>query len=624
MALVPEVCGIPKLKGGDSYGLWIYQLEILFQSAGLTTIVDGTEKLEDCETAALKAAWSAKDGMARKYISFSIDVSILPHLLLCKTSHTMLAMLKSIYAKESPQHKDDLLNSYYGYKFDNSQNMLTNISELKNFRAKLKQFNENISDDALMSRVITILPEKYSLFKLAWESTSQADKTVDNLTTRLVALEAKLHLETPPEPVAFRAQGIKKQKKCKCYNCGKIGHIARDCRSKKRQREESGSAEKESKLQKFDPCTYCGRTNHLRKDCFYKPKKQHCKNENNQNKNLSTYTSFVADSGTSTHLVNDPSLLSNAVDKVTFISLAKDNDYLVSKKQGDLKLDTCTLKNVLYAPQLAENLLSVPAITDQDGTVEFDKQAVVVKRHGKSILTGNKDERGAYIINTKMQTVQSEEHAMLARQHNNDNHEMWHRRLGHLSKSKMKQLPHMCDGFTISDENPPDLPFCEVCVEAKQKRKSYNSIRHPAERILQIVHTDLCGPFIPSWDKKKYFLTFIDDFSHYSEVRLISLKSDTSYELKGLVAHAEAYQAAKTALIRTDNGGEFTSNELQNWCLIRGTRFDYTTPYTPELNGKAERLNRSIMEKARALLFDAQLEEELWGEAVMTAVVPSK
>jgi hypothetical protein len=41
--------------------------------------------------------------------------------------------------------------------------------------------------------------------------------------------------------------------------------------------------------------------------------------------------------------------------------------------------------------------------------------------------------------------------------------------------------------------------------------------------------------------------------------------------------------------------------------------------YTPQLNGKAEKLNRTLVEKARAMLFDSNLDSEMWGEAILNA-----
>lgn len=75
----------------------------------------------------------------------------------------------------------------------------------------------------------------------------------------------------------------------------------------------------------------------------------------------------------------------------------------------------------------------------------------------------------------------------------------------------------------------------------------------------------------------------------------------------------------KAAKLRCDNGREYANEYLKNWCKSEGIEIDFTTPHTPQLNGKAERINRTIMEKARALIFDSKMSKTMWGKAVYVA-----
>lgn len=80
-------------------------------------------------------------------------------------------------------------------------------------------------------------------------------------------------------------------------------------------------------------------------------------------------------------------------------------------------------------------------------------------------------------------------------------------------------------------------------------------------------------------------------------------------------------QTGKTIkILRTDNGSEFCNKEMRKCLESKGIRHQTTTPYTPEQNGVAERMNRTIVERARCLLFDASLPKALWAEAVSTSV----
>jgi transposase InsO family protein len=71
--------------------------------------------------------------------------------------------------------------------------------------------------------------------------------------------------------------------------------------------------------------------------------------------------------------------------------------------------------------------------------------------------------------------------------------------------------------------------------------------------------------------------------------------------------------------LRCDNGGEYRNGQLKEWCKNKGITLDYVVPYTLQLNGKAEKLNRTFVEKARAMLFDSNLDSEMWGEAILNA-----
>lgn len=84
-------------------------------------------------------------------------------------------------------------------------------------------------------------------------------------------------------------------------------------------------------------------------------------------------------------------------------------------------------------------------------------------------------------------------------------------------------------------------------------------------------------------------------------------------------AQAELKTGNKIKKLRCDNGGEFVSGLLKNWCKTRGVILDYSPPFTPQLNGSAERLNLTICQKLRCLLYESGVDKALWGEAALTA-----
>ena len=81
----------------------------------------------------------------------------------------------------------------------------------------------------------------------------------------------------------------------------------------------------------------------------------------------------------------------------------------------------------------------------------------------------------------------------------------------------------------------------------------------------------------------------------------------------------ESQTEKKVKILRTDNGMEFCSKQFKNYCKSEGIVRHYTVPYTPQQNGVAERMNRTIISRARCMLSNAGLHRRFWAEAASTA-----
>ncbi|KAG8473450.1 hypothetical protein CXB51_035780 [Gossypium anomalum] len=171
---------------------------------------------------------------------------------------------------------------------------------------------------------------------------------------------------------------------------------------------------------------------------------------------------------------------------------------------------------------------------------------------------------------------------------------LWHMRLGHMSENGMVELSKrgLLDGQGICKLN-----FCEHCVFGKQKRVRFIRGIHNTKETLEYIHSDLWGPSrVPSRGGANYMLTFIDDFSRKVWAREKQIK-----------------------YLRTDNGLEFCSDEFNRLCKSEGIVRHLTVRHTPQQNGVAERMNRTIMEKVRCMLSNSNLPKSFWAEAASTA-----
>ena len=135
-----------------------------------------------------------------------------------------------------------------------------------------------------------------------------------------------------------------------------------------------------------------------------------------------------------------------------------------------------------------------------------------------------------------------------------------------------------------------------------------------------LVHSDVCGKLNEkSLGGAEYFLTFIDDKSRYVWVYFLQHKSQVFEKFCEWKAMVEKATGKKLKAIRTDNGGEFTSNEFEVYLRAEGVRHELIIPKNPQQNGVAEHMNRTLVETVRSMLCHANLPHNFWAEALSTA-----
>ena len=164
------------------------------------------------------------------------------------------------------------------------------------------------------------------------------------------------------------------------------------------------------------------------------------------------------------------------------------------------------------------------------------------------------------------------------------------------------------------DRSTQNLPFCTTCALTKSQR-----VPHPkrsenrAEKLLQLTHSDVCGPINPpSLGGARYFITFTDDMSRFTTIYPLATKAECFTTFKQYKKWIENLTEKKIKILRTDNGGEYLSKAFMTYLTEHGVIHQTTVPYTPQQNGTAERLDRTLMQTVRSLLEHANLPQEFW------------
>ncbi|KRZ60189.1 Retrovirus-related Pol polyprotein from transposon TNT 1-94 [Trichinella nativa] len=153
--------------------------------------------------------------------------------------------------------------------------------------------------------------------------------------------------------------------------------------------------------------------------------------------------------------------------------------------------------------------------------------------------------------------------------------DLWHRRLGHLSRGSMKLLQDgqatgiPSDAITKTD--------CVTCLKGKQCRLPFpKSATKRSEEVLELVHSDICGPMqAASVGGARYFLSFIDDFSRKSFVYFLKHKNEALPKFKDFIAMVERQTSKRVKCLRTDNGREYVNNMFAEFLVRRHSSRTY-------------------------------------------------
>ncbi|GJW46060.1 retrovirus-related pol polyprotein from transposon TNT 1-94 [Tanacetum coccineum] len=198
---------------------------------------------------------------------------------------------------------------------------------------------------------------------------------------------------------------------------------------------------------------------------------------------------------------------------------------------------------------------------------------------------------------------------------------LWHKRLSHLNFKNINKLAKQnkvlgLPSLVYSKDKP-----CTTCEKGKHHRASFKTKQNfSIRKCLHLLHMDLFGPVSPmSINHEKYTLVIVDEYSRYTWVYFLRKKSQAPEMIMSFIRMVENQNDVKVKQIRTDNGTEFRNHELESFCDEKGISQNFSSPYTPEQNGVAERKNRTLIEAARTMLNGSVLSKHFWTDAVRIA-----
>ncbi|GJR33300.1 retrotransposon protein, putative, ty1-copia subclass [Tanacetum coccineum] len=394
-------------------------------------------------------------------------------------------------------------------------------------------------------------------------------------------------------------------------------------------------------------CHQCGEVGHWRRNCpvylaeLMKKKKLSQEASTSGIFTIELYSfpskSWIYDTGCGTHIcITTQGLRGSKKLKPGALSLyVGDGHRAAVEAIGTYHLElpsglVIVLNNCHYAPSITRGVISVSRLFDDGFINRFDDNNVIsvsknnlvyfmaVPRDGIfeiDMSCSNTNDSSMYAITNKRAKI------------NLDSSLLWHCRLGHISKKRIKKLQH--DGL-LNSIDIESLGKCVSCLSGKMARKPYSHQVERAKDLLGLIHTDVCGPFrIVSRQGASYFVTFTDDFSRYGYVYLLKHKHEVFETFKVFQKEVENQLGKTIKSLRSDRGGEYMSQEFLDHLKEHGIIAHRTPPYTPQNNGVSERRNRTLLDMVRSMMSQTTLPKSFWDYALETAarilnMVPTK
>jgi hypothetical protein len=224
--------------------------------------------------------------------------------------------------------------------------------------------------------------------------------------------------------------------------------------------------------------------------------------------------------------------------------------------ESNYKLDSGTpmkMKDVLYVPGLKKNFLSISSLDKKGFKVAFIDGEVRMWPKGKTvedaIVIGTED---GDLYKLKVQSDAALTHPTKSPC------ELLNTIIAHIN---YKFLPYVSKVVACLPEFKVDHEgVCKGCAQGKNIKNSFPKRNSKVEGILELIHSDLCGPRpSTSLSGYVYYVSFIDDYSHKNWVYFLKSKDEVLGKFKEFKALIENLSERKIKILRSDNGGEYTS-----------------------------------------------------------------
>ncbi|KAH9804147.1 hypothetical protein KPL71_002018 [Citrus sinensis] len=533
-----------------------------------------------------------------------------------KSASGLWSKLEELFLKKSLAKRLYMKRKLYTFSMKEGTAMKDHLDEFNKLILDLENVNVNLEDEDKALILLSSLPDSYEHF-------------VDTL------LYGRQTLTLKDVKNALESKELKKRADGKDQGLGE-GLMAKSKPEKKKNHDKKSNNQKDKadKKKKKRKCYFCQKEGHYIKDCFEKKKLEKIQKDSSGKAAIASEDEgdsegadvliaaekqpteeWILDSGCSFHMSPNKQLF-KTFEKVDTGKVLLGNN--LACKVAGIGTVTITmhdgvdreLKNVRYVPELRRNLISLGTVDQLGCSIKAENGELQVTKNGMVIMKGIR-RNGLYVL------ISSPSSPGVIASVSGDKTKLWHMRLAHMSEKGLRELGKQ---GLIGSGQISSLEFCEKCVFGKATRQRFGTGKQETKNSMDYIHSDLWGPSqVPSHGRARYFMTLIDDYTRKVWVYILKHKSEALLKFKEWLTLIENQTDRKIKRLRTDNRLEYCSKDFDEFCREKGIARHKTVRHTPQQNGLAERMNRTLVEKVRCMLFSANLSKHFWAEAVTTA-----
>ncbi|GJR59176.1 zinc finger, CCHC-type containing protein [Tanacetum coccineum] len=467
---------------------------------------------------------------------------------------------------------------------------------------KAASLGHTIEDQTIVRKLLNVVPDRYLQIVASIKQYSDlSEMTMEEAIGRLKTYEERIKYKKGKQVDSQEKLMFTRHESKGKYFRGRGRHIAPNCPQKTKANEQSNLVEED-----LEPTLLMAILEDLDEGKQVKEveeQKVSLHEEDVGYKETNMDSLWYLDNGASNHMTGVREHFKELDEKVSGKVRFGDGSYIEIKGKGSILIECDDEKqriisHVYYIPSLKSNLLSLGQFTEIGCKVVMeDDELRLYDMDNKIFMKVTRQRNRLYKANLRIGTPV----CLLANL--KDNTWLWHARLGHLNFESLKSMAQRDLVYGIPAIKHA-TQICDVCLIGKHSRAPFpKKAKARSTSPLDLVYGDLCGPISPPTPSgKKYIFLLVDDYSRYMWVYFLNTKDQAFDTFKEYKKTIENELRTTLKMLRTDRGGEFTSNEFTQYCKENGIARQLTAPYSPQQNGVVERRNRTIMSTTRLFL----------------------